>query len=246
MILDCKYCKATKKSIYSLRSHERLCKSNPDRSVSFFEDNKSFKRDTNTGKVCVNKDGKNRYVLPGVVGEMISLGWVEGVFLKEKRVTVNNGDVIKSIPRKSLEGFLAEGWVVGNGTAKTKTKISASMKLAHRDGRAWNIGKSRWNNEKSWPEKFFTSVIENEFENKNYFSEHPVGIYSIDFAWVDEKKAIEIDGEQHEKPDYKERDKRKDLFLEEKGWKILRIKWKDFCNDTKSHIRAAKHFIEEV
>lgn len=34
-------------------------------------------------------------------------------------------------------------------------KISESMKKAHAEGRAWNIGKSRWNNEPSYPEKFF-------------------------------------------------------------------------------------------
>ena len=48
---------------------------------------------------------------------------------------------------------------------ETKAKISESMKRAHLEGRAWNIGKSRWNNEPSYPEIFFIKVIEN-LDNK--------------------------------------------------------------------------------
>jgi very-short-patch-repair endonuclease len=123
-------------------------------------------------------------------------------------------------------------------------KISEGMKLAHAEGRAWNIGKSRWNNEKSYPEKFFTRVIENEFEDKNYSSEYNVGNYSIDFAWVDKKIAIEIDGDQHIRFQHQiDSDIRKDKLLTSEGWKVLRIRWKDMCNDAKTHIQIAKSFV---
>jgi very-short-patch-repair endonuclease len=125
-------------------------------------------------------------------------------------------------------------------------KISASMKKAHSEGRAWNIGKSRWNNEKSYPEKFFQKVIDNEFINKKYECEYPIGIYSLDFAWVELKKAIEIDGDQHERfEEYKQRDERKDKLCAENGWQVLRIKWKDLYNNTKQKIKEAKQFIGE-
>lgn len=125
-----------------------------------------------------------------------------------------------------------------------RQKLSISMKVAHEQGRAWNIGKSRWNNEMSYPEKFFTKVIQNEFKDKDYKREYPVGIYSLDFAWIHKKKCIEIDGEQHQRfEEYIERDKRKDQFLQENGWKILRIRWKDFYDDTKKFIKIAKEFI---
>jgi len=134
----------------------------------------------------------------------------------------------------------------GKSTSEmTKKRISESMKIAHNEGRAHNIGQSRWNNEMSYPEKFFREVIENEFKDKNFVQEYNVGIFSIDFAWVDKKLAIEIDGEQHEKPEYKERDKRKDKKLTSEGWKVLRIKWKDLYHNTKSKIKEAKDFIEE-
>ena len=127
----------------------------------------------------------------------------------------------------------------------TKTKISDKMKIAHTEGRAWNIGMSRWNNKPSYPEEFFMSVIENEFEDKNYIREYPFGKYSIDFAWVHLKKAIEIDGDQHQRfDDIKERDRKKDLLLKENGWEVLRVPWKDFFPNTKEKIEKIKIFIQ--
>lgn len=126
----------------------------------------------------------------------------------------------------------------------TKKKISESMKIAHEKGIAWNIGKSRWNNKKSYPEIFFATVIDNEFIDKNYKTEFPVGIYSIDFARVDKKLAIEIDGDQHERfQEIIDRDNRKDLFLEKNDRKVLRIKRKDMFNNTKQYIKIAYEFI---
>lgn len=125
-----------------------------------------------------------------------------------------------------------------------KKAISASMKKAHEDGKAWNIGMSRWNNKKSYPELFFSRVIENEFSDKNYISEFPLHIYSIDFAWPKIKKGIEIDGSQHKRfEDYSERDKRKDLYAKENGWEILRISWDDLFSQTKHWIKIAYDFI---
>ena len=125
-----------------------------------------------------------------------------------------------------------------------KNIISESMKKAHKEGRAWNIGMSRWNNKSSYPEKFFMKVIKNEFDDKNYQREYNVGIYSLDFAWVDKKKVIEIDGAQHQRfEEYKERDKRKDQFLIKEGWKILRIPWKNMYHHPQKEIQRCKNFI---
>ena len=128
-----------------------------------------------------------------------------------------------------------------------KKNVSISMKKAHKEKRAWNIGKSRWNSKMSYPEKFFTKVIEKEFQDKNYQHEFPMGIYSLDFAWPHKMRAIEIDGEQHQRfKEYKERDKRKDKFAKNNGWDILRISWKDMYEDTKEKIKEAFNFIHDI
>ena len=138
-------------------------------------------------------------------------------------------------------------WIDGKNTSEeTKLKISDSMKMAHQEGRAWNIGSSRWIYVPSYPERFFMEVIENEFTDKNYIREYPFSIYSIDFAWPDKKLAIEIDGDQHERfSSYKERDIKKDNLLKSNGWKVLRIKWKDLFSDTKEYIKKSISFIEQ-
>lgn len=124
-------------------------------------------------------------------------------------------------------------------------KRSAGMKKAHQDGRAWNIGGSRWNNQPSYPEIFFMKVIKNEFLDQNYIREYPFGKFSLDFAWLHLQKCIEIDGEQHERfESQKQRDQEKDSILIQNGWKVLRIKWKDLFHNPKEWIMKAKKFIE--
>ena len=148
--------------------------------------------------------------------------------------------------RKYAEGKIKSYWKGMKLPSEIKEKISLSMKKAHREGRAHNIGESRWNNQPSYPEKFFMKVIENEFFDKNYIKEYPFKKYSLDFAWVHKKKVIEIDGEQHEQfEEYKNRDKEKDKLLIENGWQVLRIKWKDIMRESKYWIEIAKEFVDK-
>ena len=131
-----------------------------------------------------------------------------------------------------------------NRSDEINKKISDSMRKAHEEGRAWNIGKSRWNNEPSYPERFFMKVIENEFDDKSYENEYSIGIYSADFCWPHLKKVIEIDGDQHQRFDeYVERDKRKDEFLTGEGYQILRVVWKEMFKNPKDKIAECYKFI---
>ena len=103
---------------------------------------------------------------------------------------------------ETLKKHIADGSVVPHNIGMhtpeaVRKKISESMKKAHAEGRAHNIGECRWNNEPSWPEKWFMQVIENEFSDKNYVRERPFHRFSLDFAWEHKKKCIEIDGGQH-------------------------------------------------
>ncbi len=131
-----------------------------------------------------------------------------------------------------------------NRSPEINNKISEGMKKAHAEGRAWNIGKSRWNNEPSYPEQFFMKVIENEFRDKDYINEYSIGIFSADFCWPHLKKVIEIDGDQHQRfEEYVERDKRKDEFLDKEGYQVLRIVWKEMFNNPKEKISECYKFI---
>lgn len=77
----------------------------------------------------------------------------------------------------------------------------------------------------SYPEKCFILFLEERGYDKNFRieREYPIFPYFIDFAFVDLKIAIEIDGSQHLSPNRKKSDCAKDAILVEKGWKVIRI-----------------------
>ncbi len=129
---------------------------------------------------------------------------------------------------------------------ETREKISNSMKLAHKEGRAHNIGECRWNNTPSWPEQWFMNVIENEHLDNSYEREYPFFRFSLDFAWIDKKLCVEIDGKQHDLPEQHERDVRKDNLLKENGWKLLRLRWSWIYNNSKEAVSLIKNFLSDA
>lgn len=128
---------------------------------------------------------------------------------------------------------------------ETKRKISIGMHNAALEGRnkGWTTTKSGPQH-KSYPEVFFTKIIENEFNDKNYEYNLPFYTWKLDFAWVHKKLCIEIDGSQHENEIQANSDLRKDKKLIEEGWKVLRIKWLDIFHNTQDYIKQAKDFID--
>jgi very-short-patch-repair endonuclease len=100
----------------------------------------------------------------------------------------------------------------------------------------------RWKRIPSYPEKWFMKVIENEFQDKNYISEMRFGKYALDFAWPEKKKCIEIDSELHKGRELK--DEEKNVFLEQNGWKIKRVWWKNIFKNTQNYIKELKEFID--
>lgn len=105
--------------------------------------------------------------------------------------------------------------------AKIKAKANA---LKKHELKISNFGwQSRTKLKASYPEEIAIRFFE---QNRiNYFRELKVDKYFIDFAFLDRKLAIEIDGQQHNLPERKEMDERKDKVLSSLGWNIVRIKW---------------------
>lgn len=60
----------------------------------------------------------------------------------------------------------------------------------------------------------------------------------LDFAWINKKKCIEIDGQQHQTDEKrKESDIKKDDLLKQNGWKVLRLSWKWIIEQHFIHIK---------
>lgn len=81
----------------------------------------------------------------------------------------------------------------------------------------------------SYPEKLCIEYIENNELDKKYsiVREYSVFPYFIDFAFVNEMVAVEIDGSQHLLPERKESDNKKDELLNELGWVVIRVSEKE-------------------
>lgn len=160
-------------------------------------------------------------------------------FIKAKELGLQKPEVSQVTKEK-----LALIWKGKHLPEEMRKKISETQK------KNIQIGKSKgWmschSSNRSWQEIEFQKIIQNEFEDKNVIEQYRFFCYALDFAWVEKKKCIEIDGKQHETSSLqKESDIRKDNKLKENGWKVLRIKFSDLSKDTQKYIKIAKQFID--
>ena len=94
----------------------------------------------------------------------------------------------------------------------------------------------------SYAEKYWKKIF--EINGLNLQEEHRVYLYSLDFADVDKKIDIEIDGEQHYLDErIVESDKKRTAYLEEHGWKVIRIRWSTYSQKTR---KEKELFVNEL
>ena len=109
-------------------------------------------------------------------------------------------------------------------TDETKQKIREHrlrFMKEHPEETAW-----RKRNKPSYPEECFIKFLQERGYDKKYLIEREKSVfpYFIDFAFVDVKLAVEIDGSQHILDDVrKQRDIIKNKVLKTNGWKLLRV-----------------------
>jgi len=53
--------------------------------------------------------------------------------------------------------------------------------------------------------------------------EHPIPPYTVDFCCVALKLIVEVDGEHHQTGDGRQHDQRRDQYLAEQGYQVMRI-----------------------
>ena len=112
-------------------------------------------------------------------------------------------------------------------TKEEKLKISNSRKKylsEHPDKVPYLINHS---SNMSYPEKYFKELFEKESIDLQYH--YQLGKYELDFANLQLKIDIEIDGEQHFLDERIARsDADRNDFLLGNGWKVFRIRWADY------------------
>lgn len=124
----------------------------------------------------------------------------------------------------------SEGVKIAHKKYPDKFKHSEKSKQILREKRLEfmknNPEKTAWRTKNlSYPEKLFLNKL-NELEWGKKYSikrEYSFFPYFIDFAFLNEKVAVEIDGSQHLIPERKKIDDEKDKLLILSGWTIIRI-----------------------
>jgi very-short-patch-repair endonuclease/predicted nucleic acid-binding Zn ribbon protein len=113
-----------------------------------------------------------------------------------------------------------------------RLRDSANQRVANGTHSGWA---SRKNLKPSFPEKVVFDILAEL--NIRLEREHKCGKWFIDFADINRKIAIEIDGKQHEWPDRKVSDMRKDTYLISEGWQVHRIKWQKLTKDFREEVK---------
>lgn len=135
------------------------------------------------------------------------------------------------------------------GDKLCKTKIFESLILSEETKNKIRIGRINYLNKKlgktayekravgemSYLEKTFFDICKSNdmFSKYDIISEYSVYPYFIDFAFINEKIAVELDGRCHFNNGNEriEHDIKRDDILISKGWKMFRIKFNDNIND---------------
>lgn len=214
-ILYCQYCGKECKSLNSLKQHECRCKQNPNRI------NLNYLINNNTNKICgwtKRKKNSNQFI------KAKELGLQKPEFSEETKQKLSN---LRKGKKHSQE---------------TKNKISQSYKSfleKHPDKIGWIINHS---SKKSYAEKYFEEVFKNENIDLKYHKQ--IGRYELDFYNEELMKYIEIDGHQHTDTEYMiQHDKERDQYLENLGWKGMRIRWSEY---KKLNIEERKKIIYNI
>ena len=69
----------------------------------------------------------------------------------------------------------------------------------------------------------WTFLRKRKFAGYRFRRQHPIGPYIADFACVQSKLVVEVDGATHWTPAQLQHDARRTAFLEQAGWSVLRI-----------------------
>ena len=168
--------------------------------------------------------------------------WNKGHTAKDDLRVKQSGLTYK---KRVREGLIIPTWKGKVFPKEMRERMRCGCIKAHREHRAntWAMSRHKGGWRISNPEKEFMNIL-SSLNIGDYIHEYPFGGFSLDFAWVQNKKAIEIDGEQHYEARFdKSVDRRKENLLKEKGWKLLRIRWEKEKKDKESLIRKIKEFL---
>jgi very-short-patch-repair endonuclease len=110
---------------------------------------------------------------------------------------------------------------LGEGSQR-KTFFAKNNLLVMRN-RLVNIARKLRRNQTEHEDKLWYWLRGKRFWDLKFRRQYPIDKYVVDFFCFDKKLIIELDGGQHNEEKHIERDKIRDKYLENQGYKILRF-----------------------
>jgi len=158
----------------------------------------------------------------------IRWGTVNGK-LKTRPKSIRTKMSLVKFPRKHTEE-----------TKKKLSKIQTEFLLKHPKRVPYRMAHS---SKQSYPEKVFEDALKRH-GIAGWEMAYPMSIYEYDFAFVDKKVDVEVDGGTHTQPNVIKIDKRRDDWSKSNGWKVIRFSAKRVKENVDECINELKHFME--
>ncbi|QIG71387.1 homing endonuclease protein [Rhizobium phage RHph_TM40] len=112
-------------------------------------------------------------------------------------------------------------------TPEIRSKLSKSMIKYFKDNPEAHPYLKYHSSGESYAEGFFREFFLSH--DLSFKQELQVGLYTLDFAFEDKMIDVEINGNFHyNNPGIVEKDQRRRLFLEERGWTIIEVRWSEY------------------
>jgi len=145
--------------------------------------------------------------------------------------------IVSDATRKKLSR-LAKGRPVSKETRSKISKSRIRFLKEHPDQVPYLL--NHYSKGPSYPESYWKGILDsNEI---TYSEQFRIGLYALDFALVEKKIDFEIDGDQHYLDErVVESDKRRNNFLENLGWKIIRVRWSEYTK-----LENKKQFVDSI
>jgi isoleucyl-tRNA synthetase len=145
----------------------------------------------------------------------------------------------RKIPLSSGEG---PGVRSGNQEPRTWLKYVATT-----DSKSWKNLKEFGRENRKNPTKAEDALWQSVRNQKLGFKvrrQHAIAGYIADFVCIPEKLVIEIDGEYHLKPEYKDYEKNRTAFFEEHGFEVIRFSNEEVETNLENVLSSIKNTLE--
>ena len=274
----CKYCGKSFKLKQQLGGHVRRCKYNPKYTEiienwkkSILNKPHNFDNKTNKDNNKDNKDNKKQILYCQYCEkECKNLNSLRQHEIRCK----NNPNKILSyfmtdynkirIPTNQYIKAKREGRTIeiSEETRNKLRKINCNRKISEETKRKISNARKQYLNEhpekipfklnhsskQSYPEQYFENLFLQENIPLQYHKQ--IHRYELDFYNENLMKYVEIDGEQHYSPYMIQHDIERTKYLENLGWKGIRIRWTEFkqmsFEEKQNKIKEIKEFLELI